>query len=83
MADEYIPYLDPDYVPDLGDDVNIYVGETLGLLFSLDFSQSDIVLLISPSDTVPGLSIINLVFNHSLVSATFARTLLTMSYMVQ
>ena len=83
MADEYIPYLDPDYVPDLGDDVNIYVGETLGLLFSLDFSQSDIVLLISPSDTVPGLSIINLVFNHPLVSATFARTLLTMSYMVQ
>lgn len=47
MADEYTPYLDPSYIPDLGSMVDVYVAEGIGSTFEHSFGLSEIELSMS------------------------------------
>ena len=54
MADEHTPYLDPDYTPDTGDDVRIYVKEGIGAIFLKRWDVSELKKTVGGSVLLPG-----------------------------
>lgn len=68
MADEYTFYLDPDYSPDAGSAVKIFVKEGIGLTFDLIETEPEFALSIGSSFPLEGMS--NFITDHSLFAFT-------------
>jgi len=71
VADEWVGYLDPDYTPDTGTDVAIYLKEGIGLVFALSFDISSFLHEAGYSVSVGGRSRLDLTVALSELTATF------------
>ncbi len=54
MADEHTPYLDPDYTPDTGDAVQIFVKEGIGTVFLKRWDVTELKKTVGGSVLFPG-----------------------------